>query len=320
MIRKLRVFNWMLGLWMLTSPLAAQQPPVTALTQPETVSKRGFTKLVGMKELRDGRVILVDEIERSVLLLDSELAEVKTVGRSGSGPGEFLVPSQLFHLSGDSSAVVDAPNLRLLVLTPEGEPGGVINLVPGFLNPEASDAHERFYRIRRVGDRYAVLRWDLPSGTLDTLAHFPVREDAHPEGVAYPAADANPFPMSRSWAVAADGRIAIVHPDPYQVELVDPDGTSHKGDVVPTERLEVTEEHKEQWREQRARPRTRVQQMRGGERSYVTARGLDVEPNQWPRYLPPFLRDAATFASDGRLWVQRTTPARDPPPSTSSIP
>jgi hypothetical protein len=38
-----------------------------------------------------------------------------------------------------------------------------------------------------------------------------------------------------------------------------------------------------------------------------------VEPSRWPEHLPPFLRDAATFARDGRLWVQRTAPADAPP-------
>ena len=37
------------------------------------------------------------------------------------------------------------------------------------------------------------------------------------------------------------------------------------------------------------------------------------EPTDWPEELPPFLRDAAMFATDGRLWVQRTTPADQPP-------
>jgi hypothetical protein len=293
--------------------LAGQQPPVTQLTQPERVTEQGFTKLVGIKELKDGRVILVDEIERSVLVLDPEFVEGTLVGRVGSGPGEYVVPSRLFSLGGDSSAVLDNPNRRLLVLTPEGDPGGVINQVSGFMAPEASDGQGRFFRVRRIENRYGIVRWSPPSPTLDTVGHFPVPEGARPQGVTYRLEDANPFPKRRAWAVAPDGRIAIVHPDPYRVELLDLDGISKEGPVVPVDQLNVTEGHKEQWREQMARPRTQVVQRRGGERSYVTARGTLYEPADWPRYLPPFLGDAATFAPDGHLWVQRTTPEEHPP-------
>ena len=41
-------------------------------------------------------MILVDEIERLILLLDARLAEGKPIGREGAGPGEYVVPSSLF--------------------------------------------------------------------------------------------------------------------------------------------------------------------------------------------------------------------------------
>ena len=129
----------------LATPLVSQEVPVTNLSQPDTECERGFTKLVGVKELTDGRVILVDEIERLILLLDAQLAEGKPIGREGAGPGEYVVPSSLFPLGGDSSAVLDTPNRRLLVLTPEGEPGGVVNLVGGVGTLSASDDQGRFY-------------------------------------------------------------------------------------------------------------------------------------------------------------------------------
>jgi hypothetical protein len=37
------------------------------------------------------------------------------------------------------------------------------------------------------------------------------------------------------------------------------------------------------------------------------------EPDAWPKYLPPFLPKAVSFAADGMLWVRRTTPAGSPP-------
>ena len=42
---------------LLTVPTHAQEVPITSLTQPEQVCERGFTNVVGIKELRDGRGI-----------------------------------------------------------------------------------------------------------------------------------------------------------------------------------------------------------------------------------------------------------------------
>ncbi len=299
-------------------PAVSQEIPVTRLSQTDAVSGRGFTKLVGIRELRDGRVIVVDEIERAVLILDPDLAGEHPIGRSGSGPGEFVVPSELFSLVGDSSAVMDDPNNRLLVLGPEGEPAGVANRVEGGdWPPQASDGYGHFYTWRRVGDSAAIVRWDFGSPTSDTVAFLPPAGDRRTSQVGgitvTRAEDMNPFPPRSLWVVDRDGRVAVVHPEPYRVVLFENTGATHHGPVIPVDPVRVTEEHKERWREEMARPRTQVRVVRGGGRSYVTARGPDFEPADWPRHLPPFLRDAARFGPDGRLWVQRTTPADAPP-------
>ena len=234
---------------LLAAPLKPQEPPLTHLTQPDRISQRGFTKLMGIKELRDGRVILVDEIERLILLLDSELAEGTTVGREGAGPREYRVPSSLFSLAGDSSAVLDTPNGRLLVLTPDGEPGGLLNRVPRLGTLKGSDGQGRLYSVWKG----VIRRWSPPSRVLDTLAVLPPSEQTKLSGsmggmsFSLPG-DLNPFPPEVQWAVATDGRLAIVYPDPYRVEMIGGDGARLKGPEIPVDRVEVTERHKERWR------------------------------------------------------------------------
>jgi hypothetical protein len=300
---------------LLAAPLKAQELSVTHLTEPDQVSQRGFTKLVGMKELRDGRVILVDEVERLVLILDAELREGKPIGREGAGPGEYIVPSRLFSFVGDSSAVYDSPNNRLLVLTPDGEPGGVLNFFPGLGSLKGGDGQGRLYSSTSRGT--VLQRWSPPSPALDTVAVLPPSGDevsgttggmslSRPE-------DQNPFPPEVQWAVAADGRLAIVHPDPYRVETVGGDGARLGGPEIPVDQIKVTEAHKEQWRERMSRPTTAVTVRLGGRgRPAYESTVMYIEPKRWPEHLPPFLRDAATFAPDGRLWVQRTTTADAP--------
>jgi hypothetical protein len=298
----------------LPGPVRSQEEPVTALTQPDRVCERGFTKIVGIKELRDGRVILVDEIERLILLLDSALANGEPIGREGAGPGEYRVPSRLFSLVGDSSAVLDRPNRRLLVLSPEAEPVGVVNLVSGVGTLRASDGLGRLYSSWQG----AVRRWIPDAEALDTVAFYPVVTNPRSREVGgvrvTSAGDVNPFAARILWAVAPRGRIAVVHPDPYRVEMFGTDGSRAEGPVVPVEAVRVSEGHKEHWREAASRPSTVMTVVRGSNTpTYSTMVTPPVEPSRWPDHLPPFLRDAAAFAPDGRLWVRRTTAADAPP-------
>ena len=297
---------------LLGTPVECQEVGVTALSQPTDVCERGFTKLVGVRELGDGRVILVDEIERLILLLDADLAEGKPIVGTGSGPHEYIVPSHLFPLVGDSSAVLDNPNGRLLILGPDGDPVGVLNFVPGVGSLMESDGQGRFYTQRRIGDSVAVTRWSPSSSALDTVAFFPSLDDRQSTTVGgitmQPAVP--PFSARVQWAVAASGRLAIAYPDPYRVEMVIADGVRLKGPVVSVDPLRVSEEHKEEWRGESVRQVT-------GNRTLSERAALvrAEQPEKWPEYLPPFLRyrGMARIAPDGRLWVQRTTAAGDPP-------
>lgn len=60
------------------------------------------------------------------------------------------------------------------------------------------------------------------------------------QGLTYlgtlPAPRGTPIPAFRSalqWAVAPDGRVAVVHPEPYRVDSVDPFGQLQIGAVIP---------------------------------------------------------------------------------------
>ena len=297
---------------LLMTPVESQEVRVTALSQPTHVCERGFTKLVGVKELRDGRVILADEIERLILLLDAELADGKPIGRTGSGPHEYMVPSHLFSLAGDSSAVLDNPNGRLLILGPDGDPVGVLNFEPAVGSPKESDGHGRFYTQKRIGDSWGVLRWNPLASVLDTVAFFPSLDDRPSTtggGITMQPA-VPPFSARIQWAVAANGRLAIAYPNPYRVEMVIADGVRLEGPVVPVDPLRVSEEHKEKWRGESVR-QVAVNRTLSERAALVRAE----QTEKWPEYLPPFLRHRgiARIAPDGRLWVQRTTPADDPP-------
>ena len=68
---------------LLAAPLKPQEPPLTRLTQTRPDIAAGFHKADGIKALRDGRVILVDGIERLILLVIPSLQrERPSAGRA----------------------------------------------------------------------------------------------------------------------------------------------------------------------------------------------------------------------------------------------
>jgi hypothetical protein len=88
------------------------------LTKAEAEYAESFTSIDGVREMRDGRVLVVDSREMIVRLVDLRTGRVERVGRSGRGPGEYALPVALIALGGDSSGIVDEATRRILVVLP----------------------------------------------------------------------------------------------------------------------------------------------------------------------------------------------------------
>ena len=86
--------------------LAAAQQPLR-LQKPDATFPEPFTMLASMREVRDGRVHVVDRRDRIVMLLDFKTGKAIAVGREGTGPGEFMQPGRLFTVSADTTAIYD---------------------------------------------------------------------------------------------------------------------------------------------------------------------------------------------------------------------
>lgn len=101
-------------------PLAAQQGP-RALGAPDTEYEEPFSSVAGLRELRDGRVIVVDPRDKLVNLVDFRSGSATTIGREGSGPQEFGIPLRLFAAPGDTTLLFDPLNSRYLLIGPDGK-------------------------------------------------------------------------------------------------------------------------------------------------------------------------------------------------------
>ena len=61
-----------------------------------------FNRIVGMRELPDGTLLVSDAGDRRLVVIDFKSQTLQQIGREGRGPGEYGVPTQFYALAGDS--------------------------------------------------------------------------------------------------------------------------------------------------------------------------------------------------------------------------
>ncbi len=106
-----------------TAPaFAAAQKPL-ALAKPDVEYAEPFTSISGVRELKDGRVLVADARDKTLQLIDLRSGSSVKVGREGQGPGEYALPYRIVPLPGDTSALFDIGNSRYLTILPDGKTG-----------------------------------------------------------------------------------------------------------------------------------------------------------------------------------------------------
>jgi hypothetical protein len=335
----------------------AQSVATRQLTRPEAEFADPFTQIAAVRELKSGRVLVVDPRDKIVQLLDFKAGSAVKVGREGQGPGEYSLPMALVALPGDSSAIFDPLNQRYLVVDPNGKPAGFLSTRAAGDDDERRDAGAnrggpmmRMGRVSmtpprgtdrsgniyvagapfRIGpdgpvsmDSAPVQRFNRAKKSYETVAHLKLpKNNAQVSGgggrVEVRIGGANPFAPRDEWAVAPDGRIAIVHAADYRVEWIAPNGQRTLGPVTSYAKTKVTEKHKTWWQENQRRRGTALMITNNNGRTSATAGpppSAPQERNDWPEYLPPFLVNAAQVAPNGELWVLQASASDDAAPT-----
>ncbi len=326
--------------------LPAQQ--LRTLARPEAEFEEPFTSINGVRELSDGRVVVIDVRDKLVQLVDFRTGAAKKIGREGSGPREYALPMAVVALPGDTSGVYDPLNQRMLLITPTGEPGDFIRITPevtataggrGFgitlTPPRYTDAQGRFYYVGggfRPGaggetpDSQPILRFTRGARANDTVAWIRVpknnvRSSGSGQQRTVMVGMANPFAARDEWVVTPDGRVAVIRSPEYRVDWT---GSSRStGTPIAYEKVRLTEKHKTQWRENQRSSGTRLTMRVGpGGATSAAAGGGDVripEPTDWPDVLPPFTSNAAFVTPTGQIWISRTREANDNTPKYDII-
>ena len=306
-----------------TTPAAAQTPAVSQLGKPQLLYPQTFSNIGFIRELPDRRVLIIDSRERTLTIVDSA-GKQSQVGRSGSGPGEYLAPLGLYAAPGDSTLVYDVLNQRILLLDARGSPAGIdrIAAVDGAverplrqMGPTFGDREGRLYARgyaanaqRGSEDSAALVRFDRRKRRADTLAFLRLPaliavSMLSADGSTSSSRGVNPFTPRDSWAAGHDGRVAIVHASPYRVEWIRADGSRVMGPVVSYTPVPLT-----------AADKAFVGDPQNQKRVGGTGAGSENLPDRmpapqfksWPDAKPAFRAESPVIAPDGALWVERS--------------
>jgi hypothetical protein len=332
----------------LASTTPAQQK--IALGKPDAETSESFTRIAAIRELPDRKVLVADPQDKVVQLVDFASGTTSKVGREGSGPGEYALPMTLLGLPDGSTLVQDLLNRRFLIVTADGKPAGFLELprpptsgaangpgpglILGGLQMRGSDAKGWLYfegsplfaQGAPPADSVPLLRWDRVHPTFDILGYLKL-----PTGGMQASGGGGRFEVrmgaqkvftpAEAWAVAGDGRIARVQPNPYRVLWLDAARKLSAGPVQPYTPIRVTEADKELVREARKRNRGITVAFGPGGRNVAPPPGAGQVPEpEFAETMPPFEggpgRGASVLATpEGELWVLRTRPASDKTPT-----
>ena len=331
----------------LASSVAAQQK--VALSKPLAETEESFTRIGAIRELPNGKVLVVDAQDRVLQLVDLAAGTMTKVGREGSGPGEYSLPGALLALPDGSTLLMDMLNRRLLTISPDGKPGAFVELprppqsggggpmmTIGGMDSRGTDSKGWIYMqgvsFPRPGetaspDSAPILKWDRVSPKFDTVGFVKVPANQVVRGgggggrVAVSFGGQKVFAPAETWAVSADGRIARITPNPYRVVWMDGPGKQTAGPVQQYTPIKVTEAEKERWREARRRtPGMMISMGPSGRTVSQAPVGQGPDP-EFEETMPPFGAGgpgsgSSVFVSpDGEVWVLRTRPASDKIPS-----
>ncbi len=300
--------------------VAAAQVPQVALATPDATLSEAFSRIVAIRELLDGRVLIADKREARIVVGDFVRDEVRQLGRVGFGPGEYPTIAPLIPLAGDSTLMVDITSRRwLLMRGPE-----ILSLVssshPAFAatggNVRGADTAGRFLSI--VGqplnavpqssaalDSVSLVIFSLrtkSTDTVGTMLALPAKiqtSGREPDG--RPSSIRFEFPVlgvGEEVLMCRDGWIAVARLNPYRIDWRSPDGRWLAGAPLPFSAVTVNAAEREAVR-----------------RHFEAAGGRPGSPGdnaQWPTVLPPFESTPLMELPDGNVLLRRFPSAKAP--------
>jgi len=312
--------------------LAGAQEPVR-LVKPDATFADPFTQVASVRELRDGRVLVLDRRDRIVLLVDFSSGKATAVGREGTGPGEYSQPGRLFPLPADTTAIYDGPARRFVIVQPDGKMGDAfrMDVATGAGQrqggvPKWSDAQGHVFTEGspyvvgelRAADSTPIMRFARGTGTGDTVAYIHLDKETirirnEPGGGVSVSNGVRAFALRDDWVALPDGGVAVVRVADYHVDWFSPSGVRTAGRPVATPHIPITDADKANATKARlAAMRGAMSRSRPGGPGGPPPNALQNLPElEFPPFKPPFEVGQMHARPNGEVWILRSRPAND---------
>ena len=283
----------------------------------QTLHGKEFSRIRGVTELSDGRILVSDELEKSLYVADFRSGDIRSLGSIGDGPGEFRYPGFLYPIGADSTLLTDQTTHRAFLVVGDGHPENLnaATQLIGRLSSEPPWGIDRSGRVLGVegfgysGDRLALSRVEADSlrillTTGSVFGWEPGRHETIVEvggqgrlggwgrtqfgGRRYYTSALST--EGQAW-LFRDGWIAVAHPEPYRVDWRRPDGEWVRGDPLPFDPVPVT-------------PRDRCFAWTGDRDPGACDESRTIDAVPWPDYLPPFVMARRNRTNPGGIALQ----------------
>ena len=319
---------------LLAMPAATQAQTAVSLSKPDAQFADPFTRIVGIREMTNGKVLVADIQDKLVQMIDFTTRASVKISREGQGPTEYALPTAAYAMPKGETWINDLLGRRFLVIDGTGKPvrtvplpgaggGGLIGIGTG---GGGADQNGRIYfQSPPFGaggpgapppDSLAITRWDGVKSSMDTVAWMiPAKNNfagaAAGGRVTMRIGGAKVFTPAEQWGVAADGAIARVMYSPYRVVWYPPNGgASAAGPTQSYTPMAVTDADKKEIIEQRKRQRPMTIMIGGPAGRAGPSPNIQVPDPEFADTKPPFDGNGAVVVSpEGEVWVQRTQPA-----------
>ncbi len=280
---------------------------------PDSELNEPMTRITGVAELSDGKVIIADPQERRVVMGNFETGEIVQIGRRGAGPREYENPYTIVQLAGDTLGIYDTGNRRVLLINPNGTLGET-RPVPaelyamGAMSPPKGGTVDGslvssvtlsglFPDIPSMG---FLVEWKPGSPVVDSIVELLVR-DADGRKIL------NPFISRDGWDVSRDGTITIVRASDYHVDFVSSNARQIHGPPANVQATQFTEAEIDSYMSQQAGRPSAVARFEESQTPSTRRQRASLR-DQWifPEHLPVFQSGAVWTTPDGgETWVQR---------------
>lgn len=339
--------RWLLAIVAFAPSINAQQRAVNLTGRPVATLDEGITSITGLQEVAPGKVVISDIQEQRLLFADLGTNSLRDIASKGGGPGEWQIAMSVSPGPGGTAYVADPSLRKLHVIDATGKivrtvpfPGADANSSPGtfaIVLPRGTDNQGRVFLSGRPftpgsqeqPDSIPIMRWDPQTNRTDTLAmvknETQVTQSGGSGNTRVMARVGNgPFSPSTIWTPLRDGRVALVHPNPYRVDIIEARGRVRTGTAVPYTPIRIGKAERDQFRaNQASQPRTTIRMGGGGGMNMTSGGGGPPPPaipdSDFPATMPPFtgggLGGGVVVSPNGEIWVLRTRAASDKTPT-----